>query len=569
LSYEGARDPVGRAAEVSRGLGWSLAFSPDGKVLAAAHEGGVRRWDVATGKEIIPEGTQPIPQALSVSRDGRLVAALGEGQVRLWDAVSSRIRWTLAAPPIHGFALARTPRAMAFLCVALSPDGKLLAAGSDDWHVYVWDTTTGKRTRRLLAHTSAVTSVAFTPEGLLTTGQHADAAWWDPKTGGLLDRLELVTPAGTVLPERLRRRSAVEDAPWPRALAVPGGQRALVGRPPTVSPGGRLLALDDGGLQVWDRATLRRRWRHDGLQDSHMGRLLAIVRRRQRQKRLDLPPCFAPDGRHLAVISVFGVMLMDARNGKELRLCDGCFSPVDMAFSPDGRLLAAANNFGVYLWEVATGTLLAREEGHRGGLTAVAFSGDGRTLATAGLDTTIHLWNVEDLLRKPVAATPKVAELWEQLASPDTGRAAEAMNRLAAHPGLAVEAVRLRLHPAAPVEQRRLARWLADLDDQSPAARERAARELEKLDDLAAPALERFLAGQPTREGRRRAELLQAKLAGPVSRPELMRALRAVELMERVGSAEALDTLERLAAGARGARLTCAAQGALCRMKSR
>jgi HEAT repeat protein len=126
-----------------------------------------------------------------------------------------------------------------------------------------------------------------------------------------------------------------------------------------------------------------------------------------------------------------------------------------------------------------------------------------------------------------------------------------------------VELLRRRLRPAAPAEAARLAAWLTDLEGDSPATRERAARELEKLAELAGPALKKFLDGDPSPEARKRAELLLERLAGPATRPELVRALRSVELLERIGKEEARAVLATLARGAAGARLTWAARDAL------
>ena len=68
----------------------------------------------------------------------------------------------------------------------------------------------------------------------------------------------------------------------------------------------------------------------------------------------------------------------------------------DVAFSPDGKTLAMASREGtVHLWDVATGKLLETLKGHSSAVDAVVFSPDGRTLASGGSDQTVRLWNVE------------------------------------------------------------------------------------------------------------------------------------------------------------------------------
>src|SRR5262249_42969439 len=100
-------------------------------------------------------------------------------------------------------------------------------------------------------------------------------------------------------------------------------------------------------------------------------------------------------------------------------------------------------------------------------------------------------------------------------------------------------------------------------------ARDRAAAELEKLADLAKAALRQKLDERPPLETRRRVEALLNKVKGPVTSPERLRALRAVAVLERAGTPEAVQTLQRLAGGAPEARLTREARAALGRLGQR
>jgi hypothetical protein len=110
---------------------------------------------------------------------------------------------------------------------------------------------------------------------------------------------------------------------------------------------------------------------------------------------------------------------------------------------------------------------------------------------------------------------------------------------------------------------------MADLDDRRFAVRERAVRELKALGEPAVPALRQALRGGPALETRRRAEqLLEGLLRVPIT-GEALRSLRAVEVLERVGTAEAKGVLERLAGGEPEARLTCEAKASLNRLGRR
>ena len=106
-----------------------------------------------------------------------------------------------------------------------------------------------------------------------------------------------------------------------------------------------------------------------------------------------------------------------------------------------------------------------------------------------------------------------------------------------------------------------------DLDSDTFAVRSKATKELEKLGGQARPALEKMLAKPPSAEAQSRAKKLVEQLDGPVSLPDELRMLRAVELLERIGNADARELLGRLAKGAAAARLTEEAKGSLARLK--
>jgi hypothetical protein len=144
----------------------------------------------------------------------------------------------------------------------------------------------------------------------------------------------------------------------------------------------------------------------------------------------------------------------------------------------------------------------------------------------------------------------------------------KAIARLADVPEQAVRLLRDRLRPAAAPPAEELRRLIAALDDASFERREAATKRLADLDELAEAAMRDALRGQPSREVRRR---LEGLLAEPrlVQVPEARRQLRAVRLLESIGSGEARQVLEQLAKGAPEARLTRDAQAALRRLATR
>jgi HEAT repeat protein len=157
--------------------------------------------------------------------------------------------------------------------------------------------------------------------------------------------------------------------------------------------------------------------------------------------------------------------------------------------------------------------------------------------------------------------------LWAELAHTDAQRAGAAMTALLQTPQQASSLFAHKLQPVSAVAPERVARAIADLDGNEFAVRERAARELEQLAELAEPAMRKALAGKPSLEGRRRIEALLDKLDHPS--PEQLRRLRAVEILELLGTPEARKLLQRLADGAPKARLTQEAKASLERLAQR
>jgi hypothetical protein len=139
---------------------------------------------------------------------------------------------------------------------------------------------------------------------------------------------------------------------------------------------------------------------------------------------------------------------------------------------------------------------------------------------------------------------------------------------LAATPERAAGFLKERLRPDAPVDERKVARWIADLGAEKFAVREEAARQLRDLGGLAEPALRKALVGQEDLERRRRLQGLLARLEGKEPDPALLRDMRAILALERMGTPSAHAVLEALARGGEGGPHTRAARAALLRLKA-
>ena len=219
------------------------------------------------------------------------------------------------------------------------------------------------------------------------------------------------------------------------------------------------------------------------------------------------------------------------------------------------------------LLETATGSVRRRLARHRGHITALAFSTDGRRLLSCCVDTTALVWDLNAGVQA-VRTDTEMESLWNDFAYDGAARAYRVIHRFAASPSSAIPFLRKHLSPVAAVDAKRLARHIADLDSDEFAIRDKATTELQKLGEQAVPAYRKALEGNPSLESRRRMEELQAKaqrtwwdISG-----ERLRSLRAIVALELAATKEARETLQMLAVGATGARLTEDAKAALKRL---
>jgi hypothetical protein len=276
-------------------------------------------------------------------------------------------------------------------------------------------------------------------------------------------------------------------------------------------------------------------------------------------------------GRHTRFLRI-----CEVASGKEVLRLDGVSTNL-CTFSPDGRAVAVqANDLftpdgedTAHLVEIATGKVRLRLRGHRGILATLAFSPDGRTLATGSWDTTALLWDLTGRVRPQPPADMAASErgvpaLWADLADADAGRAFRSLWALTAVPGQAVPFLGARLRPVVAPDERRVARLITGLANDQFAVREEATKELEELGEGALAHLRRALERPVSAEVRRRVARVGEKLLE--LSPERLQALRAVEALEYIDTPEARDVLEKLANGAPEARLTREAKASLQRL---
>jgi len=323
----------------------ALIFSPRRSTVKEQFRHNVPHWIKET--PMVPEDWDSTLQVLNAhtrdvnsvrfSPDGKLLASgSDDNTVRLWDPATGTCHSTLKGHSgwVHS--------------VAFSPDGKLLASGSKDNTVKLWDPATGTCLSTLKGHSDRVRSVAFSPDGKLLASGADDKTvrLWDPATGTCRSTLE-------------------GHSGWVFSVVF--------------SPDGKLLTSGskDNTVKLWDPATGTC---HNTL-EGHSGAIFSVA--------------FSPDGKLLASGSKdntvkLWVPAMGTCHGTLKGHSDWVRS---VAFAPDGKLLASgADDKTVRLWDPATATCRSTLEGHSGVVTSVTFSPDGELLASGAADKTVRLW---------------------------------------------------------------------------------------------------------------------------------------------------------------------------------
>jgi hypothetical protein len=274
------------------------------------------------------------------------------------------------------------------------------------------------------------------------------------------------------------------------------------------------------------------------------------------------------------------IRLWELASGREIGTLRGHPRGIGaLAFSPDGRLLATAVGRWAYskpvssppeirVWDTFTGREVACFRGAGSDASALAFAPDGRRLVSGHEDGTLLVWEggLDRTDRNWADAGADVlGRLWSDLADEDGAKARRAVRRLSAAGRLAVPLLRQHLRPATLADASWVRHRVADLESADFAVRRRAFEDLAAQADLAQESLRKVLAGSPPLEARKQVERLleEAEGRGWNAAGERLRELRALEVLERVGTAEAQQVLRTLAGGAPQSRLTREAKAAL------
>jgi WD40 repeat protein/tRNA A-37 threonylcarbamoyl transferase component Bud32 len=380
-----------------------LSFLPGGLTLASASaDHSLKLWDVDSGE---PRATLRLESAAELPHllaDGKTVMWVSQGTVKLLDtaAVPERASLTHTARVLH---------------VAWSADSKTLASASGK-AIILWDGATGaKRAEWKQAHSDSILTLAWSRDGstLASASKDKTIKLWDAASGQLRATLQGQAPIASLAWSKDSSTLASAGSDFTVRLwdVAAGRERATsfddqAGFDEFVawSDDGKTLATSRGSgiIHLWDAATTRQQ----GDFHSHEG-LAALV--------------WSADGKTLASASQSGTIKLwdtgmlnercscsntpkgatrplewEVLAGKERAVLKGHDGPVlAVAFSADGKTLASAGqDKTIRLWDTATAQQRATLRGHTDGACSVAWSPDGKTLASASWDGTVRLWEV-------------------------------------------------------------------------------------------------------------------------------------------------------------------------------
>ncbi|HEV8062105.1 MAG TPA: WD40 repeat domain-containing protein, partial [Gemmataceae bacterium] len=409
----------------------ALHFSPDGKQVLAGYRTWVGLWDAVSGKEIRHFVDLYAP-TVRFMPNGKELLIVAPGVFRFYDVASGK--------PIRLYEGHQS----AIRSIAFAPDGKQLATGTGNEGVRIWETASRKAVLASDKQIGEVTNLAYSPRGDALVGAlGSDIAVWDARTGaqrlrlaahleGRLQRspdlaissdggkLAYATSFGWACQVNLTDGTELQDLHLrngPTGTIAFSPDLHLVAAPPS-QMGGQMPR--EAPLGIWD------------------------FQARKELKSITTPfgpstqLTFSPDGRTL--IDVTNVRTREGIKIYALEILSGQqrFSILEagsgplwgqvsaVAFSPDGRRIAFAENLSsapvmarqaskeqarqsIRVLDLPTGRWASPLSGHEGDINALAFSPDGKLLASGSSDTTALLWNVEELF-PPAPAAPLSAD---------------------------------------------------------------------------------------------------------------------------------------------------------------
>ena len=569
----------------------TFALGPKGKHLVTSEEytREVQVWHLESGKLVRKiERPMDVVSSLAFSPDGAQVALAGRegfgyGRLGIWNVASGEEQ--LPGELAHSHPVAK---------LAFSPDGQLLATGSSDQTVRLWKVKSGVLFTKLQGDASH--DLRFSPDGWVLGAAGRDGSYrlWEISSADLLvgqDRL--LSSTSTEVESRFSRdlhKLAVgaRDGKVHIFETANGKQRPVleifekheIGAV-AFSKDGKWLAVGSGRARsreasqdqvvIWDLANQKK------LRELTNPILANDRSRYERFESLE----FAPDRNLLAARhSEQGLSLWDTVQGTRMHSVPGERAE-PMTFSHDGKILLRLNaprarlreapSSKVELMETATGGIFQTIDTPHS-IAAFALSPDGFLLAVALADSRqVLIWDLKPPSTKPPtqADLEKAVDLL-RLQNANQGRDAMATLMAGGDQSVPVLAPHLKPIEKSPERDKKIQKLIQDLGDENFFTREKASKELSALGPPVVPVLKTELGKKPSPEVDRRIRVLLKNLNSPLKKfsGEALRRIRAIEVLEKIGTAPAEDVLKLVAKGPASSQEVNDARSALQRLQN-
>ena len=523
----------------------AAAVSPDGERLVIASAGRLRVVDLSNGREIVAApGHSYGVRTTVVSPDGRFVASADKSDVLLWDTETGQIVKRLEG------------HSEGCQAIAMSTDGKLLAHSFSDVCVSILQVATGRRIFKPAEFDEPVWAMHF-----LADNERLAMCTW---AGDLNDGGRIVVchcPSGKVVHELSMSGPAV-----PTGLVRSSDGRLLGIYARFGFDGTRANKVIVASMDVWDIPS-GRIVRHVGGYSAGWVRTTISCDFRTLAARGD------DDAIHLWELSTGQPRLTI---NEPQKLSDQANWGRPFAFSPDGLMIAAVSNrnSGVDLWDLPSGKRIGSLPGDNSPISTLDFTPNGRRLLTGSDDSTILAWDTTrpELRSRPLRRNltdDDLARHWDRLRNANAEEAYRSKWALAGDPKKTVAFLQRRLPSTPPIPIERIKSWIVDLDSNEYSARDQAQSELMNHFDQSEGFLRQALAGTISGEARNRINRIIDASFAAIPEPDQLRDLRAVEVLEQIGTPEARDLLRRLGSGEVPTRVSRDAAESLKRLESR
>ncbi|WP_413163626.1 NB-ARC domain-containing protein [Capilliphycus salinus ALCB114379] len=388
---------VGLNFHTQQGIVWSVAVSPNGKILATAGEDfTIKLWDIKTGEclKILNQHTNCV-RSVAFTNSGKFMISGSEDRtLRIWDLKTGNCVKVLEGHQQQIWTL------------AIHPNDDYIISGSDDCTLKLWGIKTGECLKTFHGHTDWIRSVVWSPERQRIASGSIDKTvkLWDVKTGECLQTFRghkngifsvIFIDENQLASTGLDGTIKLWNIKSGRCRRTLSSHRNLIAHIAFSSPEKVLIsAAEDQTVKLWDITT---------------GSCIRVV---QARVNWFSSVAFSCDGKILASGSEDrGVRLWDLKTGK----CQPLWGHTDIVytvafhphFTPEnsGILASGSGDKTIRLWDVKTGDCKTVLRGHQSTVMTVKFSPDGKILASGGWDETVKLWDVEtgQLLRNIAA----------------------------------------------------------------------------------------------------------------------------------------------------------------------